>query len=403
MGRSNLRAKAAYGGYNLVDVRQDSMLFRERLPGIETRPAWTGIRLEPRKYDTIKSFPRPSFKLNDSFPEIRPKWIFSSDANVISTPAVADGMVIFGNSLGMVVALDISNGREKWSFHSGSAIYSSPAVSNGLVVMGSGDGNIYCLSTKNGHLRWKYKTQAAVLGSPTIHNGVVFIGGSDHNFRAIELKSGKQIWAFSDLEGPVVSTPVIYENKVIFGAWDRNLYALSGNEGKLIWKWNNGSKIRNLSPASCIPVIKDDVVYIVAPDRYLTAIDINSGLTLWRTNESTVRESIGISTDGRFIYGKTMMDTVVAFPTSREKQVSAWKLNAGFGYEHVPSMLREMDGNIYFGTKNGVVYAVRATSREVAWKYKLDNSMVNTVNVLGRDRLVVSTMDGKVALLENRN
>lgn len=37
VGRSNLRAKAAYGGYNIVEVRSDSMVFAERTPGIETK------------------------------------------------------------------------------------------------------------------------------------------------------------------------------------------------------------------------------------------------------------------------------------------------------------------------------------------------------------------------------
>jgi predicted phosphodiesterase len=42
MGRSNLRAKAAYGGYNLVDVRTDSMIFSERTPGIATKAPGRG-------------------------------------------------------------------------------------------------------------------------------------------------------------------------------------------------------------------------------------------------------------------------------------------------------------------------------------------------------------------------
>jgi outer membrane protein assembly factor BamB len=58
------------------------------------------------------------------------------------------------------------------------------------------------------------------------------------------------------------------------------------------------------------------------------------------------------------VYGKTMTDTIVAFKTSREKQTAAWKLDCGFGYEHVPSMLIEKDGLVFFGTKNGKVYAI---------------------------------------------
>jgi outer membrane protein assembly factor BamB len=95
-----------------------------------------------------------------------------------------------------------------------------------------------------------------------------------------------------------------------------------------------------------------------------------------------------------------MMDTVVAFPTSRVRQQSAWKIPAGFGYEHTPSMLVERNGLVHFGTKNGVVYAVDPKSGRLAWKHKIDNSMVNTVNVFDDRRLIAATMDGKVALLE---
>ena len=400
MGRSNLRAKAAYGGYNLVDIRTDSMIFSERTPGVITQTPWTKVKLENHRYDLSKTYTRPSYLVNDSFQNVHFKWSFSSDANVISTPVVTDGLVIFGNSLGRIDALALENGKKQWSYQTGNAIYSSPAVSNHKLVIGSGDGNIYCLSADQGKLLWQFKTESAILGCPLIDHNRVYIGGSDHHFRALDLTTGKEIWNFDGLDGPVVSTPVLYKGSIIFGAWDKNLYALQSVDGKLLWKWNNGSPVRNFSPAACIPVIKDDVVYVVAPDRYLTAIDFSTGTTLWRNNESTVRESIGISADGNFVYGKTMNDTIVAFPTSRLKQNAAWKMDCGFGYEHVPSMLIEKDGLVFFGTKNGKVYAINPATRQRVWTVKIDNSMVNTVNVITSKKIIASTMDGKVSLLE---
>ncbi|HYC28419.1 MAG TPA: PQQ-binding-like beta-propeller repeat protein, partial [Chitinophagaceae bacterium] len=136
--------------------------------------------------------------------------------------------------------------------------------------------------------------------------------------------------------------------------------------------------------------------------RYLSAIDLANGKTLWRTNESRVRESIGISNDGRMVYGKTMQDTLVAFYTNREAAKSAWKMHVGYGYEHAPSMLIEDNGKVYFGTRNGVVYSIDPASQKIVWAYKLDNSMVNTVNVLGNGSLIASTMDGKVCLLKEQ-
>ncbi|HYH15832.1 MAG TPA: PQQ-binding-like beta-propeller repeat protein, partial [Flavisolibacter sp.] len=194
--------------------------------------------------------------------------------------------------------------------------------------------------------------------------------------------------------------PVVHNNSLLFGAWDTHLYALDKSNGQLLWKWNNGSSVINYSPAACIPVIKDEVVYVVAPDRYLTAIDLKAGTTLWRTKEATVRESLGLSTDGKLIYGKTMQDTVVAFYTNKETPQLAWKFHAGYGYEHTPSMLIEKDGSVFFGTKSGVVYAINPANQSINWAYKIDNSMVNTVNVLNGKQVVASTMDGKVVLLE---
>lgn len=408
MGRSNLRAKALIGGYNLVDVKADSLIFSERKPGAQTLKSWTGVKfiqkitgLEARLDTSNKKFTRPDYSINTKYKQVKEKWRYTATANIISTPAVIDDKVMVGDQKGNMICLSLKDGKQKWLYKTGGAIFSSPAISTGLVVFGSGDGNIYCLNNNKGTLKWKTKTTAAVLGAPLIKGNAVFIGGSDHNFRKLDLQTGKVIWSFSELDGPVVSTPLIYEGKIIFGAWDRNLYALNEQTGGLIWKWNNGSSIRNYSPAACIPVAHDGVVYVVAPDRYISAINSADGKTLWRNNDATIRESLGISADGKWVYGKTMQDTMVAYATSREKQSVAWKLNCGFGYEHVPSMLIEKEGIVFFGTKSGVVYAINPILRKIDWAYKIDNSMINTVRVLNKHQLIAATMDGKVVLLES--
>jgi outer membrane protein assembly factor BamB len=95
-----------------------------------------------------------------------------------------------------------------------------------------------------------------------------------------------------------------------------------------------------------------------------------------------------------------MNDTIVAFPTSREKQAAAWKLDCGFGYEHIPSMLIEKEGIVFFGTKNGKVYAIDPVTQKRLWTFKIDNSMVNTVQVISAKQIIAATMDGKISLLK---
>ena len=285
-------------------------------------------------------------------------------------------------------------------FKTKGAIYSSPAIAGNLVVMGSGDGSIYALQVNTGKQVWKLETKGAVLGSPVIENNVVYIGGSDHHFRAIDLNTGKQLWAFKDVQGAIVGKPLLYEGKVIFGSWDRHLYALNQSNGGLLWKWNNGHPNRMFSPAMCTPVAHNGIVYVAAPDRVLNAIDANKGISLWRNKEATVRESIGISEDGTMIFGKTMNDEVVAYTSQATDPGVAWRLNMGFGYEHVPSMLIAKDKQVFFGTRNGVVYAFDPELRKTVWAHKIDNSMINTVNVISKNEVLVATMDGVVTLLE---
>ena len=398
MGRSNLRANAAVGGYNLVDVKIDSFLFTERNPVTKEEKQWRKVAFKKQDYSK-KDYPRPDFSINKQYPQVTPLWTFNSDANVISTPAIFNDNIVFGNQSGTIQALNIKTSKKTWSYKTKGPIFSSPTVSGNKLIIGSADGNIYCLNNK-GKLDWKLGTNASVLGSPLNENNIVFIGGSDHHFRAIDINSGKEIWSFKNLDGPVVSKPVIKNNTIIFGAWDRNLYALDKTNGNLLWSWNNGSTVRNYSPAASIPVIKDDVVYVAAPDRVLSAININDGKTLWRTKEAAVRESIGISEDGKMIYGKTMQDTIAAFYTNNEKAHLAWKMHAGYGYEHTPSALIEKNGQLFFGTKNGVVYSIDPATQKIIWAYKIDNSMVNTLNVINEKQIIASTMDGKVCLLQ---
>ena len=402
MGRSNLRAKADAGGYNLVDVSTDTIRFTERNPVSEKEKQWTAITAASYHIFPNAKYIRPDYSVNGQYPMVKESWRYASAANVISTPASGSGMVVFGNQDGTVQGLSLEDGKVRWTFKTDAAVYSSPAVSGNSVVFGSCDGNVYALDIQTGKLKWKFSSGTAIMGSPVIAHDTIFIGGSGHSFYALRAKDGSKIWSFDSLQGPVVCTPLYHEGKLYFGAWDRNLYSLDAATGTLNWKWNNGSSIRNFSPAACTPLYKDGVIYVVAPDRYITAIDAVSGQTIWRNNDATVRESVGMSKDGQWIFGKTMQDSIVAYAPSREKQKVAWGVNCHFGYEHTPCIMVEQDGVVYFGTKNGVVYAVSVKDRAVLWAHKADNSMVNTVRVLEDKRVLVSTMDGKVVLLTNK-
>jgi outer membrane protein assembly factor BamB/predicted phosphodiesterase len=400
MGRSNLRAKDSIGGYNIVDVQKDSVFFYIKKPGIHESKRWNSFSTAAKKYDAAKEFKRPDYSMNKKYAAIvSPLWAYSSASNIISSPCEAAGKVIGANQDGNIIALNAATGKQQWMYKTKGSVFSSPASDGKTVVAGSADGFVYALNADNGKLHWKYNMNAAVMGSPLINGDTVFIGGSGGSYDAIQLSAGKNIWKFDSLQGPVMSKPLLYNGLLIFGAWDRHLYAVNSSNGKLAWKWNNASSVRHFSPAGCIPVASDGIVYIVAPDRFTTALNAANGQVYWRSKNGGLRESIGISTDGNTIFGKSMQDTIVLFKASATLP-AAKKIPVGFGYEHVPSMPKEEKGLLYFGTKNGVVYCLDLQSEKVKWSYKIDNSMVNTISLLSNDRLLASTMDGKIVLLK---
>ena len=62
---------------------------------------------------------------------------------MLSSPAVANGVIYIGSGDDSVYALNAATGAKLWSYHTGNQVFSSPTVANGVVYVGSGDGNMY--------------------------------------------------------------------------------------------------------------------------------------------------------------------------------------------------------------------------------------------------------------------
>ena len=93
--------------------------------------------------------------------------------------------------MGQLTAYALKNGKKLWSFESGKRIVGTPAVSEGIVVFGSADRHIYGLNAKDGSLLWTVEAAEPVLGAVTIADGRAYIGASDATFRAIDIHTGK--------------------------------------------------------------------------------------------------------------------------------------------------------------------------------------------------------------------
>lgn len=398
--RSNLRDKDEKPGYGIYEITEDSILVYTQRIG-EPKRQWAAFSLTDSYYDRNgKAQKYPDFSVNKEYAQVQEQWIVQTGAGIYCSPAVEKDKVFVGDDLGRLTAYALKNGKKLWSFQSGKRIVGTPAVSEGIVVFGSADCKIYGLDAQNGNLLWTVEAAEPVLGAVTIENSIAYIGASDHTFRAVNIRTGEVKWAFAGVRGYIETKPLVTDNKVIFGAWDNTLYALNKADGKELWKWTGGLTRMHFSPAAVWPVAADGKVFITDPQRAMTAIDIETGNTVWRTFQSMVRETIGLSEDKERIYSKTMNDSIVCYSTKGNQPHKLWASNVGFGYEHAPSMQVEKNGVVFGSTKEGLIFALEATTGKVLWKHKTGNSLISTVVPLDNNRVLFTATSGETGMLK---
>ena len=398
LARSNLHGKDSVGGYTIVSVRSDSIRWQEKRIG-QKAVGWLALPFGRHEYDEPDQTLRPDFSVNKQYSKVKERWQTTLDAEIYAAPVVDGKRVYVGEDTGLFYCLNLCNGRVTWKYQTQGRIISTAAVEKNRVVFGSTDGYIYCLHAVHGSLLWKVKTGKAVMGCALIDNDVVYIGGSDGCFRALNLKDGSEVWTFRGVKGYIETRPCIYNNMIYFGAWDCHFYALNLQDGSLAWKWSNGHPSDKYSPAACWPVAADGKIFFTAPDRVFTCLDAETGSVIWRTKEHVVRETVGISEDRKRIFSRCMWDYVVAMKAEAAQPVTLWNINAGYDYDHNPSMLIEKGGVVVFGTKNGLIHGINAADGKILWKHKIGNSVINTVCMLTQRDIILTSANGTVTRL----
>ncbi|MGI8634185.1 MAG: PQQ-binding-like beta-propeller repeat protein, partial [Segetibacter sp.] len=388
--------------YNIVTFLNGKATFEERKPMTQSQKKWAEAILVDHHFATDTTYyPRPSYAINAAYPNVKKLWQHEEKYDIGAGTAIKDNLVIATSNEGVIYALDEKDGSKKWSFKTRGKIYSTPVVAGNYVVTSCTDSIIYCLNATTGALIWKYQSPKPFVASPVVQNGVVLTGGSDGHFRAITLKDGKLKWDFDEVKDFVMTKPLIYNDKVYFGSWGNEFYALQATTGKLAWKWKDTSNIRMNSPAGCKPVAAHGKVFIVAPDQFMTAFDAATGKVIWRTKmpEVRVRESIGLSNDSSLVYVKTTDGKLYGFSTTAPAMTAEFNVDLKLSNDICAAAIVESNGVVFVPSNSGVISAIDRDTKMLLWKYKVSDSMVNSVMPLANNKVIVSTVDGKISCL----
>ena len=412
MGRAALISGSDTAGYNILTLGHDSVAVFEKRLGRSPGESFAAFSLNDPSplLKGLASAVRPDTTANTAGPPARILSLIKDSASIFTGILPVDPhMMVYGNSRGEVIALDPAGraghtdpltpaGQQvRWRQRYAGSIFSTPVYGNGIVAFSTVDGVIHGLNGKTGKEKWRLPTGQPGISEGLVKDDALYIGTGSH-FYKLRLKDGRIIWTSGAAEGQLQARPVLSPtgNEILFGAWDRHLYCLSASTGALLWKWDNGRQQRLYSPGNVVPAITGGKVFLVAPDRYMTAIDLATGKTLWRDNSRHVRESMGISADGRRVYAKLMNDSIIAVATDADAFRPAWEANAHFGYEHNPCPILESNGIVYAGTKNGLFIAADALTGRIVREHKAGNSSINGISADKDGNIWISLIEGSI-------
>jgi outer membrane protein assembly factor BamB len=112
-------------------------------------------------------------------------WQQTLPGRVLSSPAIANGIVYAASQDYGLYAFDANTGNRLWNAPDNGA---SPVVANGVVYTGSfSDNSVHAYNASTGAPLWKYKTGKYVYSTPSVVNGKLYIRSDDGNVYAFHL------------------------------------------------------------------------------------------------------------------------------------------------------------------------------------------------------------------------
>ncbi|OAI40682.1 hypothetical protein AYO40_04535 [Planctomycetaceae bacterium SCGC AG-212-D15] len=286
------------------------------------------------------------------------------------------------------------------TFDGGGSIVSSPLIEGDRVYVAvshaaglSTFGIVYCLERDSGKIVWQFdaeKELMQVFSSPCLADGKLYFGEGLHIDKGCRLfcvdatpgskTEGKELWRFQT-ESHTESSPCVGDGKVFFGAGDDGIYCCDAADGKKLWQYQPGLHV------DASPTIVGKRVYAgsgISRTHKTTAmfcLDADTGKEVWQTpTELPVWGSPTVSVDrvyfglGNGQFGESAAQpagAVICVEAATGKRL--WDRPIPDGVLDRPLV---DERHVYFGARDGQLYAVDRNEGRVVWKQAMGSPVV---------------------------
>ena len=319
-----------------------------------------------------------------------------------------------GSTDGKMYALNLNTGDIVWSHYVGRTIRSTPAIADGRVVFIADDGKVYALDQTDGSEIWTFTMRSGVqrshFWSPAIHCDEVY-AAANGMFYALDLETGAENWNYKFwphspymVGAMTYSSPAVdpENNLVVFGK-RCGVIALDITNGTPVSVWSRGIDVRYGSPT-----ISHDLVFIGDYARDVVyALNETTGATVWSksgiwadmpvTTAEINGNPVAFFTKGyrypRKIYAVNALTGDELWPPH---QVSTYMLFSG------PAVAKIDDTYVLFagGGYNRKLYALNAETGALLSEYATPGGRVYSspavTEIGGEPTVIFASTDGNV-------
>ena len=168
-------------------------------------------------------------------------------------------------------------------------------------------------------------------------------------------------WKFQT-SGRVISSPAIVSGVAYFGSTDNNLYAVDAASGALKWKFATQSWVVSS------PAVASGAIYFASYDSNFYAVDANTGQLKWK-----------FATGGEKRFTARHLHHL---EPAAESMPDPWDI-----YLSSPAV---WNGLVYFGSSDGNIYALDASSGALKWKFQTGDVVHSSPAIVGETLFIGS-------------